>query len=405
VAYQTAYLKAHYPAEYMAAVLNHANAIEKLTFFMEECKRMGLKVLGPDINESQKGFAVNEAGEIRFGLGGLKGVGENAIENITEERKNGHFKDPFDFIKRVNQRCVNKRTLESLVLAGGFDTFKQLHRAQYFKIAEGETQTGLEKICKYGNIVQAQSVNATNTLFGDLPAVMDIKPPQIPSTAPWSLTEQLDKEKEVTGIYLSGHPLDHYKFEMKHYGIIPVLEFNEIKESQLLASSGKTYKLLCLVSGANHRISRQGNKFGSFILEDFSGKTEIVLFGDDFVRYNNFLQLGSAVFLCGCFKQRFAKSEFEFKVTSISVAENLKRQLTKQLQLEIDVRNVEKEIIEFLEKNIKQNPGKSTLRVIVSEPKDALKANLYTIDSGIEMNDDLVGFLDTRPEIDVVVVV
>jgi DNA polymerase III subunit alpha len=213
VAYQTAYLKAHYPAEYMAAVLNHANAIEKLTFFMEECKRMGIKVLGPDINESKKGFAVNDAGEIRFGLGGLKGVGENAIENIIEERlKNGVFKNPFDFIKRVNQRAVNKRTMESLIYAGAFDTFKQLHRAQYFCLAEGESQTGLEKLTKYGNIVQAQSVNTSNTLFGDLSTSMDIRPPQIPNCPPWSLTEQLDKEKEVTGIYLRGHPLDHYKF-------------------------------------------------------------------------------------------------------------------------------------------------------------------------------------------------
>ena len=405
VAYQTAYLKAHYPAEYMAAVLNHANAIEKLTFFMEECKRMGIKVLGPDINESQKGFAVNEAGEIRFGLGGLKGVGENAIENITTERKKGgRFKDPFDFIKRVNQRAVNKRTLESLVQAGAFDAFTQLHRAQYFNVGEGETQTGLEKICKFGNIVQAQSVNTMNTLFGDLPAVMDIKPPQIPPCTPWSLTEQLDKEKEVTGIYLSGHPLDHYKFEMKHYGIIPIVEFNEVKDSQQLASAGKSYKLLCLVSGVNHRISRQGNKFGSFVIEDFSGKTEIVLFGDDYVKYNQYLQLGSAVFITGSFKQRFAKSEFEFRINTITVAENIKRQLTKQLQLEMDVRDVGKEIIEFLSGNMKKFPGKSSVRLVLAEPKEKLMANLVSMDAGIEMNDDLVQFLELRPEITVKVV-
>src|SRR5947209_2218157 len=201
VAYQTAYLKAHYSAEYMAAVLNHANAIEKLTFFMEECKRMGIKVLGPDINESLKGFAVNETGEIRFGLGGLKGVGETAIENIILERKqNGRFTDPFNFVKRVNQRSVNKKTLESLISAGAFDCFNQFHRAQYFSIPEGEMQTGLEKMIRFGNIVQSQTVNSTNTLFGDLPAVLHIKNPNIANCPPWSLTEQLDREKEVTGI-------------------------------------------------------------------------------------------------------------------------------------------------------------------------------------------------------------
>jgi DNA polymerase III subunit alpha len=405
VAYQTAYLKAHYPGEYMASVLNHVNAIEKLTFFMEECKRMGINVLGPDINESQKGFAVNESGGIRFGLGGLKGVGENAIENIIGERKKeGPYKDIFDFIKRVNQRMVNKRTLESLILAGGFDTFTQLHRAQYFVTAEGETQSGLEKICKFGNVVQAQSVSTANTLFGDLPTVMDIRPPQIPNCTPWSLTEQLDKEKEVTGIYLSGHPLDHYKFEMKHFGITRVQDFNEVKESQLLASGGKTFKLLCLVSGVNHRVSRQGNKFGSFTLEDYTGKTEIVLFGDDFVRYNQYLQMGAAVYLVGGFKQRFAKSDFEFKISSIALAENIKKQLTKQLHLELDVRNLEPEFISFMENNIKSFPGKSSLRVIVMEPKNSLKANLVTMDTGIEMNDDLVSFLENRPEIEVKVV-
>ena len=402
VAYQTAFLKAHYPAEYMASVLNHANAIEKLTFFMEECKRMGIKVLGPDINQSKKGFAVNDEGEIRFGLGGLKGVGEAAVESlIAERRQNGKFLDPFDFIKRINQRTVNKKTLESLIYAGAFDTFTQFHRAQYLSIPEGETQTGLEKMVKYGNIVQSQTVNATNTLFGDLPAVMDIKPPQIPNCPQWSLTEKLDKEKEVTGIYLSGHPLDHYKFEMKHYGITSIQDFNEVKESVTLAAAGKTYKLLCLVSVANHRISRQGNKFGSFVLEDYSGKTEIVLFGDDYVRYNAYLQQGQAVFLTGSFKQRFNNAQYEFKISSLALAENVKRQLTKQLQLEIDVRNVQKDTVDFLEKNIKEHPGKSGLRIIVSEPKNNLKISLVTLDNGLEMNNDLIHFLEHRPEIEV----
>jgi DNA polymerase-3 subunit alpha len=402
VAYQTAFLKAHYPAEYMAAVLNNANAIEKLTFFMEECKRMGLKVLGPDINESKQGFAVNAKGEIRFGLGGLKGVGEAAVESIIQERiKEGPYKDPFDFMRRINQRTVNKKTLECLVFAGAFDTFPQLHRAQYICIPEGETQSGLEKLTKYGNIVQSQTLNTSNTLFGDLPAVMDIKPPQITACPPWSLTEQLDREKEVAGIYLSGHPLDHYKFEMKHYGITPIADFNEVKDSPTLSAQGKSFKLLCLVSSANQRISRQGNKFGSYVLEDYSGKTELVLFGDDYVRFQAFLMQGSAVLLNGSFKQRMYKPEYEFKLSSIALAENVKRQLTKQIQLEMDVRNVQMDTINFLEENIKKYPGKSSLKVIVSEPKDNLKASFVTFNTGLEMNDDLINFLQGKPEIEV----
>lgn len=404
VAYQTAYLKAHYPAEYMAAVLNHAAAIEKLTFFMEECKRMGLKVLGPDINESQKGFAVNAAGEIRFGLGGLKGVGEAALESIIAERKEGGaFKDPFDFMKRINQRTVNKKTLESLISAGAFDTFPQLHRAQYLCIPEGETQNGLEKLVKYGNIVQSQSVNSTNTLFGDLPAVLDIKPPQISSCPPWSLTEQLSKEKEITGIYLSGHPLDHYKFEIRHYGITSIQDFNEVKDSQTLASAGKTYKLLCLVSVANQRISRQGNKFGSYVVEDYSGKTELVLFGDDYIRFGPYLEQGQAVLITGAFRQRPYKDEYEYKFSSIALAENAKRQLTRQLYLEMDARNLNMEIISFLEDNLKKHPGSATLKIAVLEPKTALKAGFTTLGSGFEMNNDMIKFLENKPEIDVLV--
>ena len=402
VAYQTAYLKAHYPAEYMAAVLNNANAIEKLTFFMEECKRMGIKVLGPDINESRKGFAVNAKGEIRFGLGGLKGVGEAAVESIIAEReKEGPFTDPFDFMRRINQRTVNKKTLECLVFAGAFDTFPQLHRAQYTTIAEGETQTGLEKMIKYGNIVQSQTLNTSNTLFGDLPAVLDIKPPQIATCPPLSLTEQLEKEKDVAGIYLSGHPLDHYRFEMRHYGITPLVDFNEVKDSPTLSSQGKSFKLLCLVSQANHRISRQGNKFGSYVLEDYSGKTELVLFGDDFVRFQAFLMQGSAVLLCGGFKQRMYKPEYEFKLTSITLAENIKRQLTKQLQLEVDVRNMERKMIDFFEANLRSFPGNSSVRFNLVEPKNNWKATLQTNGHGFEMNHEMVAFLENTPEIDV----
>jgi DNA polymerase-3 subunit alpha len=403
VAYQTTFLKAHYPGEYMSAVLNHASDMDKLTFFMEECRRMGIKVLGPDINESQQGFAVNKAGEIRFGLGGLKGVGESAVESIIAERNaNNFFKDPFDFVKRINPRNVGKKTLESLIKAGGFDSFPQYHRAQYFCTPEGKAATYLEKIIEYGSKVRDEG--STVTLFGDSKDI-EIPPPVIPNCPQWSLTEQLDHEKEIAGIYLSGHPLDHFKFEMKHYGITTVADFNEVKESQLLASAGKTYKLLCLVSVSNHRISRQGNKFGSFMLEDYTGKTEVVLFGDDYVRFNAYLQQGQSVLVCGSFKQRFNKSEYEFKVSSITLAENVKTQLTKQLCLEIDPRNIQPDLVQFLEKNLKAFPGKSGLRITVAEPKSNLKVALMTLDHGLEMNHDIIKYLEEKPEIEVQVAV
>src|SRR3954471_10000642 len=181
VAYQTAYLKAHYPSEYMAAVLNHAGSIEKITFFMEECKRMGLQVLGPDINESQRGFAVNKKGEIRFGMSGLKGVGEAAIENLVYERtKSGPYRNIFDLIKRVNQRSVNKKSLESLAYSGAFDCFTEIHRAQYFYIPNGDTTTGIERIIRFGNVFHTNKQQSSNSLFGD--SVMpEIVTPRLPS--------------------------------------------------------------------------------------------------------------------------------------------------------------------------------------------------------------------------------
>ncbi|HTE10921.1 MAG TPA: DNA polymerase III subunit alpha, partial [Chitinophagaceae bacterium] len=314
VAYQTAYLKAHYPSEYMAAVLNNAGSIEKTTFFMEECKRMGLKVLGPDINESLSGFAVNSKGEIRFGLGGLKGVGEAAVEGIIDERgKRGAYTSIFDFIKRVNQRTVNKKTLESLAYAGGFDCFPDLHRAIYFYIPQGDISTGLEKIIRYGNVFQAQSSGNANTLFGDLPAVMDVPLPKIPQCEPWSLTELLDHEKEVTGMFMSGHPLDNFKFEINHYGITNLQDFNEIKQTVTAQSNpNKPIRLAGLIIDAQHRVSRQGKNFGSIMLEDYSGKAEFMLWSEDYNRFRNYMEKGTNLFVTGSFKQRYNKAEFEF---------------------------------------------------------------------------------------------
>jgi DNA polymerase-3 subunit alpha len=403
VAYQTAYLKAHYPAEYMSAVLNNAGSIEKITFFMEECKRMGLKVLGPDINESLKGFAVNDKGEIRFGLGGLKGVGEAAVESIIEERKKGGpFPHIFDFIKRVNQRTVNKKTLESLAYAGSFDCFPEHHRAQYFNVPEGEVMNGLEKVIKYGQVYATQNATATNTLFGDLPISMEIPPPRIPDCAPWPLIVQLDKEKEVTGIFLSGHPLDNYKFEMKHYGITPLADFNDFREAiRLQSNPGRPFRIVGLVADAQHRIARSGNKYGNFVIEDYSGKTEFPLFSEDYLRLTPILQPGSTVLINGYFKPRYNKEEFEFKVMSVTLAETMKRNMTKQVTIEAHPQDVSPAMVDFIEKNLKNNPGKSSLKFTLTEPKNKMKISLVTMNSGFEMNEEMIQFLEKSPELDV----
>jgi DNA polymerase III subunit alpha len=405
VAYQTAYLKSHYPAEYMAAVLNHAGSIEKITFFMEECKRMGLKVLGPDINESKQGFAVNHHSEVRVGLGGLKGVGESAVESIIEERrKNGPYTKIFDLIKRINQRNVNKKTLESLAYAGAFDCFTEFHRAQYFFIPPGDTSTGLEKIIKFGNVFQTNSNNNSNSLFGDL-IMPDIAFPKIPNCEPWSLTELLDHEKDVIGIFMSGHPLDNFKFEINHYNITQLGEFNEIKEAvSLQANPNKPYRLAGLVVDAQHRVSRAGKQFGSFIIEDYTGKSEFMLWSEDYSKYSNYLEKGKNLFMGGCFRQRYNKQEFEFKVDRMMLLESIKPQLTRQLIVDIEARFLNEETVRFIERNVKKFPGKSTLKFNIGETKSKYRVSMYTLENGFEMNDEMAAFLHERPELEVQVV-
>lgn len=404
VAYQTAYLKAHYPGEYMSGVLNHQGNIEKITFFMEECKRMGIKVLGPDINESLKGFAVNSKGEIRFGLGGLKGVGEMAIEAIISERqKNGVYKDIFDFVKRVLQKSVNKKSLESLAYSGAFDCFPAFHRAQYFHMADGERVIGLEKIIAYGQQQQSMATGNTNTLFGDLPGAMTVPVPKIPNCEPWTLTELLNYEKEVTGMFMSGHPLDHFKFELKHYEITSIADFNEIKDAIALQSNpGRMFRVAGLVTDVQHRVTKTGKNFGSFTIEDFSGKTEYVLWSEDYVKFQNYLEKGQNILLNGFFRNRYNQPNvFEFKINSMSLLETVKQSLTRSVEISMHPGAVNEQMVQFLEKNLRSFPGKSTLRFNVVEPKENLRISMYTIERGFLMNEEMADFLMNNPDIEV----
>lgn len=403
VAYQTAYLKAHYPGEYMSAVLNHAGAIEKITFFMEECKRMGIKVLGPDINESLKGFAVNQRGEIRFGLGGLKGVGDAAVDTVIAEReKNGPYKDIFDFIKRVLQKNVNKKSLESLAYSGAFDCFTAYHRAQYFYTPDNERQSGLERIIAYGQ-AQQSAAGTANTLFGDLSDAMQVQVPKIPNCEPWTLTELLDHEKEVTGMFMSGHPLDHFKFELKHYGITRISDFNEIKDSLSTQSGlGKSLRVAGLVIDVQHRVTKTGKNFGSFVIEDFTGKTEFVLWSEDYIKFQNYLEKGQNILLTGFFRNRFNQpNNFEFKINIMSLLETVKQNLTRSIEISMHPASVTPDFVSFVDKNVRNNPGKATLKFNIFEPKDNLKITLSSFDRGFQMNEEMAEFLMNNPDVDI----
>ncbi|MDE3252533.1 MAG: DNA polymerase III subunit alpha, partial [Bacteroidota bacterium] len=402
VAYQTAYLKAHYPGEYMSAVLNHAGAIEKITFFMEECKRMGIKVLGPDINESLKGFAVNQKGEIRFGLGGLKGVGDAAVDNIIAEReRGGNYENIFDFIKRVLQKNVNKKSLESLVYSGAFDCFTEYHRAQYFHVPDSDKMNGLERIISYGQANQSVVGNA-NTLFGDLSDSMKVQMPKIPNCEPWTLTELLDHEKEVTGMFMSGHPLDHFKFELKYYGITKINDFNEIKDNLHLQPYTKGLRVAGLIIDVQHRVTKTGKNFGSFVIEDFTGKTEFLLWSEDYIKFQNYLDKGQNVLLTGYFRPRYNRpTEFDFKINTMSLLETVKQNLTRSIEINMHPASVTPDFVDFVDRNVRNYPGKSSLRFNIYEPKENMKVSLYSFEKGFLMNEEMADFLMGNPDVDV----
>ncbi|MBC7553098.1 MAG: DNA polymerase III subunit alpha, partial [Taibaiella sp.] len=386
VAYQTAYLKAHYPAEYMAAVLNNQGNIEKIKFYMEECQRMGLEVLGPDVNESLKGFAVPKENVIRFGLNAIKGVGEAAVEDIVGEREIGKaFTSVYDFIKRVNQRTVNKKSLESLVLGGAFDCFPQLHRAQYFFAPPTDPVTGLERLVKFGNQFQASSSMATNSLFGAA-AMPEVKPPMIPECEKWGLPELLDKEKEVIGIYLSAHPLDGFKFEMDNYGILPV--------SELEANKGRSVRIAGFVTDAGHMTSKKGTKFGKLTLNDYSGNYEIMFWEKSYLQYGNYLLNGQKLMIQGTFEDhKYRPGVTEFSVSSIMLLDEVRKVMTKKISISVALEHMTEEMVNFLVTNVKQYPGNSELHVFVTDatPNHSIKLKSQSIK--VELNDPLIQFL------------
>jgi DNA polymerase-3 subunit alpha len=404
VAYQTAYLKAHYPSEYMAAVLNHAGSIDKITFFMEECKRMGLKVLGPDINESQNGFAVNAKGEIRFGFSGLKGVGENAIQNIIEERaKHGAYASIYDLAKRVNHRSANKKSLESLVYSGAFDCFTDISRAQYFYQAPGDMQ-GLEKILKFGSVYQAQNATASNTLFGDL-QMPDIMPPKLAVCEPWPLAVQLDYEKEVTGMFMSGHPLDNYQFEMRHYNITPLADYVEFKAAvNTHPNPARSFRLAGLVVDVQHRLTKAGKNFAILSVEDYSGKAEFMLWSEDYVKYNNYLEKGLIVMIEGAFRQRYNGQQFDFNINKLHLLDTVKSSLTKQVVIDVEPQFINEEMVEFIDANVKANPGKTSIKFNIIDSRNKFKVGMYSLEKSVTMNDDLAFYLNENKDIEVSVV-
>lgn len=386
VAYQTAYLKAHYPAEFMAAVLNNQGNIDKIKFYMEECQRMGLSVLGPDVNESLKGFSVNKESVIRFGMNAIKGVGEAAVEDIIAERESGGpYTSVFDFISRVNQRTVNKKSLESLVLAGAMDSFKDMHRAQYFYAPPTDPITGMERLVRFGNQFQASSSMASNSLFG-ASTMPDVKPPVIPTCDTWALPVLLDKEKEVIGIYLSAHPLDSYKFEIDNYGIMPIAELENNK--------GRSVRIAGFITDAAHMVTKKGSKFGKMVINDYSGNQEIVFWENNYVQYGNFIDNGQTLMIQGTYAEhKYRPGVMEFQIQSIMLLDQVRKTLTKKMHLRMPLEKMDRPIVDFIANNIKTHPGNTDIVFNVVDEEGNMNTKLKTHGTRFEINDEFLQFV------------
>ncbi|MCF6279892.1 MAG: DNA polymerase III subunit alpha [Flavobacteriaceae bacterium] len=318
IAYQTAYLKAHYPAEYMAAVLsNNMRDIKQVSFFMEECKRAKIEVLGPDINESYYKFAVNKDGAIRFGIGAIKGVGENAVASITSERKkNGNYTSIFDVAKRVDLRAANKRTFEGLAFAGGFDSFTETHRAQYFVLDE-KGHPFLEKAMKFGSKYQENKNSSQVSLFGESSEVQ-FDEPIIPASEKWGVMEKLSREKEVVGMYISGHPLDDFKNELDNFCNAVLTDFQDPK-----ALLNKDVSIAGIISDVEHRISKNGKGWASFFIEDYTTVHEFRIFGEEYLRFNHFLVQNSFLHIKISGRKNFYNDDVRLQFTDIQLLQDV----------------------------------------------------------------------------------
>ncbi|HXA01253.1 MAG TPA: OB-fold nucleic acid binding domain-containing protein, partial [Cytophagaceae bacterium] len=379
VAYQTAYLKANYPAEYMASVLTHnMSNIDKVSFFMDECKRQNIQVLGPDINESGMYFEVNKDGKIRFGLGAIKGTGDAAVESIISERnENGPYKNFFNFSERVNLRTVNKKTFECLAYAGGFDSFTDLHRAQYFFIPQGDTGNLIEKAIRYGNAYRNEKDASQVSLFGASGNV-EIPVPRVPDSETWGDIEKLKYEKDVVGFYISGHPLDQFRLELEH--------FCNCTLDKVLETKNKDVTIAGIVTKANVRQTKTGKSFVIFSIEDYSNTIEMALFGEDFLKLGHWIKPGEFLYIKGKMQQRYNTDLWEFKPGSIQLLADIRSKLLKNIQLKLDLAMVTPEVIEQMESILGESKGSCSIKMLLSDNSENINVEMFSRKYKVEPN-------------------
>jgi DNA polymerase-3 subunit alpha len=396
IAYQTAYLKAHYPAEYMASVLsNNMSDIKSVSFFMEECKRSGLEVLGPDVNESFSKFSVNKEGAIRFGMAAIKGVGSLAVQAIINEREeNGSFSSIFDVSKRVDLRVANKKAFDGLVLAGGFDSLSEAHRAQYYVLDE-KGQTFLERALKFGNKFQENENSAQVSLFGEA-STIQFPEPEIPDCEEWGNMELLKKEKEVVGIYISAHPLDDFKNELKFCNAT-LANFKE----DLNLHVGKNLSFAGIITDVQHRVSKAGKGWGSFFIEDYGDNYEFRIFGEDYLKFKHFLNPNQFLFIRttiqpGWTNKEGVKSDARLKFTDFRILHEILDELCKKITLKMPLHEVNEKNILNLQSILQNTMGKQSLHFTIWDAKEKIEVNLPSRNTKVKITNELLATLESQ---------
>ena len=392
IAYQTAYLKAHYPAEYMAAVLsNNMSDIKQVTFFMEECRRMGLEVLGPDVNESAYKFTVNDQGAIRFGMGAIKGVGSGAVETIVTHRDKGPYKSIFDLAKRIDLRAANKKAFENLILAGGFDGFGT-HRAQYMH-DEGDDVCFYEKVLRFAARYQESQNSAQVSLFGGASEVQ-IPEPEVPPCDPWGSMKKLKLEKEVVGIYISGHPLDEFRVEMNEFTSIKVADCNNLE-----ALVNKEIIFAGVVSSVEHRESRQGKGWGLFTLEDYDDSFEFRIFGEEYLKFRHFLSVNAFLHIRAFVKEGWVQRETgnqgapRLQVNQFQLLRDVLDNMTKRITFQTPIEGIDQEYINTIVDLTKKFKGKKSVHLAVFDQKKNVYLTMPSRTAKIDINRDLIKIL------------
>ena len=395
IAYQTAYLKANYPAEYMAAVLsNNMNDIKSVTFFMEECKRMKLNVLGPDVNESYYKFSVNQKNEIRFGMGAVKGVGANAVATIVTNRKeDGNYNSIFDLAKRIDLRAANKKAFDNLAASGAFDCFSNVHRSQYFN-DDGDGITFLEKTIRHASKYQ-ENINSAQVSLFENSSEIQFAEPIIPSCNEWDPLEKLAREKEVVGIYISGHPLDDFKIEMNTFCNSNVTAFKNMENyiNKELAFGG-------ILTEVEHRISRQGKGWASFTIEDYLDSYEFRIFGEDYLKFKHFLIINNFLFIKSLIKEGWQnretgkKSDPRIQFNSFKLLHDVLDSFAKKLSIQLNLNEIDNHKLERLNNIIDSFKGDHRLNFVVYDTEEKIKLDMLSENKKVNISQELLDELD-----------